>query len=567
MARIYPFLTDSQLRDLPSQAEAAVYRRLRDDLSDDFLVIHGKSYVAARKDGSHGDGEADFVIFSAKHGLLVVEVKGGGITYDPGTGWRSIDRLGKTHEIKDPVAQSRRQKYAFLNQLQQHRAWNALSRRIVLGHAVLLPDIDRVAKLDLPECPHQIVGGKGALRDMAGWLNQVYGYWEGDDCTPLGADGLQAVAQVLCHPIQVRPLLRDVLEADDTMRLRLTTEQAAVLRTLGRRKRAAIVGAAGTGKTVLAAEKARMLAEAEAQVLLLCYNKPLGAVLNRQFDPAGRVLACTFHQFCQHCCRQSVAAGRSDPMTRVQVEVPDDDYFDIQLPLAAFYAIEDMGDELCFDAVVIDEGQDFGEEFWLPIEMALRSSEDSWMYVFYDENQRLYSRVSSFPIPESETFLLTKNCRNSKPVHDLAYRYYRGAPAADSGIAGVNPRGLIATGAGAQAKLIARHITQLIHDEGVDPSAIAVLVAPSSKESYYDLLRSQPLPRPVKWSREEHFRDQAVLMDTVKRFKGLERDVIFLWLADESPTNAAVMYVGISRAKSALYVVGVKDSLEQLRLD
>lgn len=566
MAKIYPVLTDSQLRNLPSTAEAKVYSRLRDDLSDDFLIIHGKSYVATRKDGGHDDGEADFVIFCAGHGLLTVEVKGGGVAYCPETGWASVDRFGNSHEIKDPVAQARNQKYAFFNQLKMHREWNALRRRIALGHAVLLPDVDRVEEIEMLECPNAIVGGSRALRDVANWLNEVYDYWEGDDCSPLGADGLRVIERVLCHAIHVRPLLRDILEDDNAVRLRLTAEQASVLRTLGRRKRAAIVGAAGTGKTVLALEKARMLANAGARVLLLCYNKPLGAVLSRQFDPAGKVFACTFHQFCQHCCRRCVEMGRTDPMARAQAEVPDDDYFDIQLPLAAFYAIEELGDELRFDAIVIDEGQDFGEEFWLPVEMAMKSSADSSMYVFYDENQRLYSRVSSFPIPESESYPLTKNCRNSKPVHDLAYRYYEGAPADDSGIAGVDPMPLAAPHLCGQAKKIAQKATELIHDEGVPPSEIAVLVAGKPKEQYYDLLRSETLPRLARWSREEHFQERSVLIDTVRRFKGLERDVIFLWLDDQSVAEVAIMYVGVSRAKSVLYLVADSDSLEQLQL-
>lgn len=566
MARIYPILTEAQLSGLPSQAEATVYRCLRDDLDDRFVVIHGKSFVAPRKDGGHRDGEADFVIFSAKHGLLIVEVKGGGVTYDPATGWRSVDRKGGTHEIKDPVAQAKSQKYAILDQLQSHRLWMGLRRRIPFGHAVLLPDIDSIDKLELPECPNDIVGGKSVLRDIAGWLHHVYQYWGGENCSPLGDDGLRVVEQILCHPIEVRPLLRDILDADNALRIRLTTEQASVLRTLGRHRRAGIVGAAGTGKTILAVEKARMLADTGANVLLLCYNKALGVTLNRQFAPSGRVLACTFHQFCQHCCRRCVEEGRSDPLDRARAEVPNDDYFDIQLPLAAFYAIEELGDALRFDAVVIDEGQDFGEEYWLPVEMALRSSEESWLYVFYDENQRLYSRVSSFPIPESGTFPLTKNCRNSKPVHDLAYKYYEGEPADDSGIDGVNPVPIVSPSLGSQAKQTARHVTKLIHDEGVAPESIAVLVAGHPKEVFYDLLRNEILPRSAKWSREEHFQECSVLMDTVKRFKGLERDVIFLWVDQQSVSDDALMYVGISRAKSVLYVVGDSGSLRMLRL-
>jgi DNA helicase IV len=186
--------------------------------------------------------------------------------------------------------------------------------------------------------------------------------------------------------------------------------------------------------------------------------------------------------------------------------------------------------------------------------------------VFYDENQRLYSRVSSFPIPESDIYPLTKNCRNSKPVHDLAYRYYEGEPAEDSGIEGVEPVTVKSHSAESQAKQIARHVTRLIHDENVAPESIGVLVAGHPKEHFYDLLRSESLPRPVRWSREEHFQNESVLMDTVKRFKGLERDVIFLWLDPSSVGEDALMYVGISRAKSVLYIVGDSESLKSFEL-
>jgi superfamily I DNA and RNA helicase len=253
-----------------------------------------------------------------------------------------------------------------------------------------------------------------------------------------------------------------------------------------------------------------------------------------------------------------------DPMNRAKLEAPTDDYFDIQLPLAAFYAIEELGDELQFDAIVIDEGQDFGEEYWLPIEMALRSSEDSWLYIFYDENQRLYSRASTFPIPEHDAFSLTKNCRNSKPVHDLAYRYYEGEPVDDSGIDGMNPVPVESQSVQSQAKQIAKLVTKLIRDEGVLPESIAVLVAGHPKEYFYDVLKSETLPSSAMWSREEHFRTNSVLMDTVKRFKGLERDVIFLWVNQESVSNDALMYIGISRAKSVLYAIGDRESLRAM---
>jgi superfamily I DNA and RNA helicase len=375
-------------------------------------------------------------------------------------------------------------------------------------------------------------------------------------------DGLDLAEKILCHPIELRPMMRDVLEADNRLRICLTDQQAAVLRTLDRSKRAGIIGAAGTGKTVLAVEKAKSLASGGKKVLLLCYNRALSVTLARQVDSLSNVLACNFHQFCKYCVRQCVESGLPDPLDRAKAEYPNEDYWSIQLPLAAFYGIEEPGDQLRFDAIVIDEGQEFGEEYWLPIEMALMDSSDSWLYVFYDENQRLYSRVSSFPIPESESYLLTKNCRNSTPIHKLAYRYYTGDLVDDSGIDGASPTLLVSPSVATQAANVAREITRLIHDEGVNPGDIAVLVAGTPKEKYYDRLRNKPLPRPAKWSREEHFQDESVLIDTVKRFKGLERDVVFLWIDEVSAMDDTQMYVGISRARSILYVVGDSNTVK-----
>jgi superfamily I DNA and RNA helicase len=55
-------------------------------------------------------------------------------------------------------------------------------------------------------------------------------------------------------------------------------------------------------------------------------------------------------------------------------------------------------------------------------------------------------------------------------------------------------------------------------------------------------------------------------LETVRRFKGLEADVVFLWGVDALPTSdrREILYVGISRAKSRLTLVGTGEACRGL---
>ena len=55
------------------------------------------------------------------------------------------------------------------------------------------------------------------------------------------------------------------------------------------------------------------------------------------------------------------------------------------MPLALANAIRLLGPT--YDAIVVDEAQDFGDEFWLPTEMLLKDLENGMLYVFLDETK------------------------------------------------------------------------------------------------------------------------------------------------------------------------------------
>jgi hypothetical protein len=325
MAKMYPILDGSALGALSSQAEAKFYVACRDQLSPATLVVHSLALIRLGADGSRKDAESDFVIVDPDRGILVVEVKGGSIDFDPASGnWSSTGRSGR-HSIKDPFRQAMTQKYALLGYLRDHpRARNAGIGAILFAHGVMFPDADNVARLLLPSAPAAIVGGNSNLNDVEAWLGGVFAYWAGESRergTP-GAAGVALFERILCSPISVRPLLASELAAEELKRVELTRQQSRLLRALGMRRRAVICGGAGTGKTLLALERARELAHAGKRVLLLCYNRALSDFLKAAVDGVDGLHAMTFHQLCDWRIRVTRTEAGKDLLAEAQRDFP-----------------------------------------------------------------------------------------------------------------------------------------------------------------------------------------------------------------------------------------------------
>jgi len=91
--------------------------------------------------------------------------------------------------------------------------------------------------------------------------------------------GREGAASILEEAVEIRVPMAEAFLAEDEQLVELTREQALALRRLARNHRMAIYGCAGSGKTMLAVEHARRLAQAGQQVLFVCFNAQLRAQL------------------------------------------------------------------------------------------------------------------------------------------------------------------------------------------------------------------------------------------------------------------------------------------------
>ena len=560
MTTIIPELTDAQLTELPSQAEAKVYRALRDGLPRDYVVLFQVGWILRREEEQVKDGETDFVVCHPDLGYICIEVKGGGVGFDSSRGdWYSIDRHLQKHAINNPINQALKAKYSIRTKLNEHPRWRDLAPANVLkGHAVFFPDVGDANALSRPDMPAALIGCARDLQDTKAWIDAVFAYWGNDvsSFTPMGRRGVDVLREVFARSFVVAPLISSQLADQEARRLVLTRDQIRVLDFLRSHRRVAVSGGAGTGKTVLALEKARRIASEGFRVLLTCCNRQLADHLASLCADTPNLDVMSFHQLCHRQVEKANRASGRNLVSEAKVTYPGRDLYEVQLPNALGYSVEILPDR--YDAIVCDEGQDFREEFWVPLELLLSDYDSSPLYVFYDDNQNLYARAGTFPIRD-EPFSLTTNCRNTAPIHKAAYRHYKGVPVSSPDIQGDDVQLDESPSRHSQAAKINARIVDLVARQGVAPGDITVLVADAlHKAEYYSALRRLPLPKPATWLEEGERGNATVLIDTIQRFKGLESPIVILWGMDtiDLSQRQELLYVGMSRAKSLLVIVG-----------
>jgi hypothetical protein len=140
MALMFPRpLPEETRRDAGRAAERLLYDFFERLLPATVRVFYRFAWLAKRRNAGARDGETDFLIAEPDRGLMVLEVKGGGIARDGQTGrWTSTSRTGDVYDIKDPVEQTRKAQYALRDKLASIPAWREARVRIV--RAVAFPD-------------------------------------------------------------------------------------------------------------------------------------------------------------------------------------------------------------------------------------------------------------------------------------------------------------------------------------------------------------------------------------------------------------------------------------------
>jgi hypothetical protein len=540
MAQIYPAHEFDLAEDTPD-AEKKLYKALK-ELPDDWFVFHSYKYVKRNSSKGLSFYENDFLIANMLYGVMVLEVKGGKIYWKEGLMHQVNTSTGADTTVKehsDPLSQANGGLYDIRDRIKEEMP--ELIDKVARTPAVAFPACTGYGSMNLPDDYQKIKETIILYQDLdyhfKDKLISIFNFYNSVNLTSMSLEQFERFKKLIAPLCGLIVSAQSVKKDADNAFIRLTNEQTYLLDYLSEQKYAAIQGPAGTGKTMVALEAAKRLADQGRKVLFLCFNELL----------------------CQHFREDCVHSGVSyfNITAFVVSLVKGLDVFDAKKRAKVLAGIDP--DRLDYDDVIIDEAQDLEDE---EIQYFKDYSilKEGTLLLFYDQNQIVLGREVPKWIPASECRLLLKrNCRNTANIAKTS------ASVIDIPFIQM-PNSIV----GSQTSIVfakedpkvelSRVIKMLISDKNAFKlNEITVLTLRSEKESF--LFGVKSLFGVLVSTKQD---GQSVFFTTAKRFKGLESEAVIIIDVNESDflddQNKRTFYVACSRAKQKLCLLMPGDS-------
>lgn len=526
-----------------NSSERSTWRALVDQLEPNDLVIPGQRVTDHLK-----DHEVDFVVGIEGAGIACLEVKGGEVWHDGTSWWQKPG--GKIKEIF-PVRQARDACYALRSYIEKDPRWTQGRQR--WDHVVVLPHTELPADFDLPDCPRWKVIDRTDLPHLVDRLREILVRQELERPL-LGREGIDQLGTALSgRGLPQRDVVARALANNDAADA-LTEHQAVILDAIRLINRVEVRGGAGSGKTFLAMEQARRLAQRGQRVALVCYSHGLASYLERIAATWPRNQQPGYVGEFHDLGKKWGAPEGPDEALRNDETVK---FWEHDLPLQMAELATELPIGKRFDSIVVDEAQDFADAWWDPLLAALKDPVEGGIYVFSDEGQRVFNRHGSPPVP-LVPLILDHNLRNTRqianafqPLVDHPMRFMGGEGPAVTFIPCHRDE---AMGEGDDQ-------VDALLEEGWRPQDVALLTTGSR---HPEQAERQKAGHKAYW--DTFWDEDQVFFGHVLGFKGLERRAVVVVVNEESKFERSRerLYVGLSRARDQLVVCGDPDFIREV---
>ncbi len=541
MARIVPSNIAQLEMAGASRSEMDTLRFLQASLSDAYTVFHGVHWTREYQ-GHTVFGEVDFIVVNRTGRALVIEQKNGVLRATP-------DGLVAQYRDGDkPVAAQIHR--ALDNLREKFRRVHAAGARLDLEYLLYCPDhqVDAVNAVGLDASRVVDARSRAYLGD---WIENHLGPGHLPD--PVSAE---LVVRFLCQSFDVVPDIHAHMVAQERQFVRQSSRLVELLSALEMASlRLRIWGTAGSGKTMIARHFFDRALRQGRRPLLVCFNRPLSERLKVVVETGGRVT--TWYALIADFLREKgqnvdFAQMHQDPefWERVRERVVGE-----HIPL-----------EWQFDVLVVDEGQDFEQEWVETLRLFLTDAHDELWLEDPDQNVRGRPAVV---LPGFVGYRARVNYRSPRRIARFIQATLPFAFECGNDLPGLGVGVTAYDDPAQQPALVARIVDQLLR-QGFRHADIVILttrhtIRPDTPRSAlqarervanytlrrftgeYDLLGNQVLD------------PGQLVFDSVRRFKGQEAAAVILVDVDPAPDDpdqaARVLFSGMTRATVRLEIL------------
>ncbi|WP_169832948.1 3'-5' exonuclease [Geosporobacter ferrireducens] len=347
-----------------------------------------------------------------------------------------------------------------------------------------------------------------------------------------------------------------------------------------------IKGVAGSGKTVILTARAKYLANKHADwnILVLCYNVTLCKYLRTEvFNSETNIKVMHFHGFFEENCITLNIDYNKNKIAEIISKLTNGQYSRLAR----------------YDAILVDEGQDF-EKSWLEfLFKLLNGSTDNHFLLTSDGAQNLYGReyfLSDIGVQAEEIDILQNNYRNTEQILMFAYGFLTDETEVpiDKSLDKANnnfitdPKRIYRKGPVPNIKKCTNFNEEInaaidkikdLNNQGIPYDEIAVVAAKKDDvNNLYNEIKKTLKVTNVRNEDTEVLKENSVKISTLHSIKGLDYAAVIICGLNEFPgvdepitdwmkRMKKAIYVGLTRAKDEVYIYYSKENLFTIALE
>ena len=525
MANMYPKNINEYM---PTDSERIVYQELKNQLPDSFDVFYSvswTSYVAGRLVKS----EADFVVASPDYGFLCLEVKGGnGIRIEDNIWYLSDATHGERRLNMSPYDQAEKNMYYF-NKVFSNKYNMRYSG--TFGAGVIFPFYPIGTDLELSNRDRECTIDSNDLNNLYDRIKKMFRLWGGASYGrryyPISQH--RAFLELIRDRLAISAAAGALVRYKDQQLSVINRVQDNYIYLLSNVKQFYIRGGAGTGKTWIAMKMAKIAAETFGQkVLFVCASKPLSDMVYSHIGETVKVV---------------------DVCSLFEEVIKDFNSF--SAPTFSGISANLITDFPKYDAIFVDEAQDFTSEWAMVVKKLLIDEHNSRLGIFFDDVQvlREESFGDGFAI-EEPPYLLRENIRNTANIYNwVAEKTNLGTDMIANPVEGPTPITEIVSERGQLILLLETLFKRYLEEEYLKNDSLIILT------DHKDKLLRMFSDGIAKWRFVDGkpCRETEIGVYSIGEYKGLESNMVIYIHGLDATEN--MNYIAYTRAKYYLIEV------------